>query len=41
MDQIKIAIVDDQRLFRDGLAALLKSVPEFALTGSLDERILI
>ncbi|HTN18384.1 MAG TPA: response regulator transcription factor [Chitinophagaceae bacterium] len=32
MDQIKIAIVDDQRLFRDGLAALLKSVPEFALT---------
>ncbi len=29
MDRIKIALIDDQRLFREGLAAMLKSVDDF------------
>jgi DNA-binding NarL/FixJ family response regulator len=31
MDKIRIALVDDQQLFRHGLAGLIRSVPEFEL----------
>lgn len=31
MSAITISLVDDQQLFRSGLAALIKSIPEFAL----------
>ncbi len=31
MDKIRIAIADDQQLFRHGLAGLIQSVPEFEL----------
>lgn len=31
MNQIKIAIVDDQNLFRQSLGLLIESIPEFEL----------
>ena len=36
MEKIKVALVEDQRLFRDGLYALLKNTPEFEVIGVAD-----
>jgi DNA-binding NarL/FixJ family response regulator len=36
MGKIKVALVEDQRLFRDGLYALLNASPEFEMTGVAD-----
>ncbi len=36
MERIKVALVEDQRLFRDGLYALLNASPEFEMIGVAD-----
>ncbi len=36
MDKIRIALVDDQQLFRHGLAGLIQSVPEFELVAEAE-----
>ncbi len=36
MNKIKIALVEDQRLFRDGLHALLKDVEDFEIMGVME-----
>ncbi|MBL7691502.1 MAG: response regulator transcription factor, partial [Flavipsychrobacter sp.] len=36
MEKIKVALVEDQRLFRDGLYALLNASPEFEMVGVAD-----
>lgn len=37
MDLIRIALVDDQKLFRQSLASLIKSIPDFALLTEADD----
>ncbi len=36
MERIRIALADDQELFRHGLAGLIRSVPEFELVGEAE-----
>ena len=36
MGKIKVALVEDQRLFRDGLFSLLNASPEFEMIGVAD-----
>jgi DNA-binding NarL/FixJ family response regulator len=36
MDKIRISLVDDQQLFRHGLAGLIQSVPEFELVAEAE-----